>query len=53
MRKCGKVQEICLIFWSFFEILEYFGHFHFSGILVILVIELGFTHNNWVGLNLS
>ena len=31
--------------------------FHFNGILVILIIgllgELGFTHNNWVGLDLS
>ena len=31
--------------------------FHFNGILVILIIgklgELGFTHNNWVGLDLG
>ena len=26
------------VFWSFFKILEYFGNFHFSGILVILII---------------
>ena len=34
------------VFWSFLKILEYFGHFHFSGILVILII-------GWVGLNLG
>ena len=26
------------VFWSFFKILEYFDHFHFSGILVILIV---------------
>ena len=26
------------VFWSFLKILEYFGHFHFSDILVILII---------------
>ena len=54
------------IFWSFlgfegilviFEDFRVFGHFHFMGILVILIIGLlgglGFTHNNWVGLGLS
>ena len=54
------------IFWSFlgfegilviFEDFRVLGHFHFRGILVILIIGLlgglGFTHNNWVGLGLS
>ena len=27
------------VFWSFLKILEYFSHFYFSGILVILIIE--------------
>ena len=31
------------VFWSFSKILENFDHFHFSGILVILVI-------GWVGI---
>ena len=30
------------VFWSFLKILEYFSHFYFSGILVILII-------GWVG----
>ena len=42
------------LFWSLLKILEYFGHFYFSGILVILIIGwVGFTYNNWVGLDLS